>query len=378
MGKKVILLLVLIPSIIVLIVISVYFIKHDKITSESNTGSNKYETSVDDTSTDMYEPENTSADDDSSSEQSSDSKNNNSNHQPSEDSSSETNVPYTPDTKTDDEPNNISYDFEPIYLWNPYPFKDKITLYDLNYIKSTDLYDFKKFENKLDEIIKSYDNTSETCEDIYNKVENFDNDKKSNPDLLDSKSYYENAMDRLFLYKNEWPGNYLEQAAISAEGAVEESDINGQYDFYIICIQTGVVSFLCVLNTDASTYDSGSRADVQYRIGKLIYKPAANLKFIKKSEKFYSLCYAYVILGDALNNSDENNKYSVEIAYYYLKVCVDIIKEMPDSEKKESVWRQALAAYDDFEARGKANPDNATYKNYKTEDENMLQYLENL
>lgn len=135
-----------------------------------------------------------------------------------------------------------------------------------------------------------------------------------------------------------------------------------------------VIRLSCVLGSEYNQYDSGGEEDVKYRIGKAMYKPAANLKGLTNTERFYSLCSSYVILKDAFDHSSLDSNYSVEIAYYYLMVCTNVAEVMEPGQC-EDIYMRGMAAYYQFELRGKRYPDNLTYIKYRDEAECAREHL---
>lgn len=117
-----------------------------------------------------------------------------------------------------------------------------------------------------------------------------------------------------------------------------------------------VIEFCYISSLDLEIYDSGTKSDVKYRIGKLLYKPSVNLVNIDSEEKFYALCGAYIFLKDAFNNGNEADKYSVEIAFYYLASCRDMVFFMESGEERENICIEAVAAYRELKKGGGRKP----------------------
>lgn len=294
------------------------------------------------------------------------------------------------DSTIDNEPNknggqiSVSYDYSPLFFWSPYEFGDHVRGQDLINIKNDigDYFTDKKYEDIFNEIIASFEENEdyENCTEkaILEKIDNFKVEKDLNQDLLSAAKYFTNAMDNLFLYKENKNNEVLEQAAISAEGAVEKEQFGTSegYDSYIRYDQIGVILFSYLYGLDLETYESGTKDDLKYRIGKLIYKPAANLLYISQGEKYYSLCGSYVILGDAFENRNPENKYAVEIPFYYLSVCTDLVKVMEHGEARKEVCNNAMKAYEEFVKIGEEHSDNLTYVTYADDAEEKLHYVE--
>lgn len=270
------------------------------------------------------------------------------------------------------------YDYSPLYLWGTHVFGGAITGQDIIRMEELvkEFMDDKGYEGRLNEILEGIDEDYGKEENIPNRINQFTADKVSNPDVLNAMDYYENAMDQLYLYKKETDYGVLEQSAISAEGAVEREqiDVSGSYNNYINYVTMSVIEFCYISGLDLEIYDSGTKSDVKYRIGKLLYKPSANLENINSEEKFYALCGAYIFLKDAFNNGNEAGKYSVEIAFYYLASCRDMVFFMEPGEERENICIEAVTAYREFKRRGEENPDNSTYIAYGEEAHNMLAY----
>ena len=282
------------------------------------------------------------------------------------------------------EQGSVSYDYSLLFFWGPYEFGDSVREQDLINIKNDieEYFTDEKYNDIFNEIVASFEENEDykncTEEAILEKIENFKLEKDLNPDLLSAEKYFTNAMNNLFLYKENKNNEVLEQAAISVEGAVEKEQVSPSegYDSYIRYDQTGVILFSYLYGLDVETYESGTKNDLKYRIGKLIYKPVANLLYINLGEKYYSLCGAYVILGDAFENWDQENKYAVEIPFYYFSVCTDLVKVMEHGEARKEVCNNAMKVYKAFEKIGEEHPDNSTYVMYAGDAEEKLHYIE--
>lgn len=274
------------------------------------------------------------------------------------------------------------YDFSPLYFWGYYEFGDKITPQDIDNIEIR----IEAFHNneeggiKFTQLLESLDENNESLANILKKIADFKSEEASNGDLVNSKDYYENAIDHLYVYSKNNSFEALEQAAIYAESAVEDEQIDASvgYHNYIMYIETAVIGFICVLDSDWDEYASGSSEDVKYRIGKLVYKPSINLQHITKQEKYYSLTGSYIILQDAYSHSTSESKYSVETAFYFLGVCTDMVKFMEPSERRENICREGIGAYAEFDRRGREHPNNSTYIKYSQDAIEKLSYLESM
>ena len=88
------------------------------------------------------------------------------------------------------------------------------------------------------------------------------------------------------------------------------------------------------------------------------------------------MCSAYVILEDAFENWNPKNKYAVEIPFYYLSVCTDLVKAMEHGEARKEVCNNAMKAYEVFVKIGEEHPDNLTYVMYAGDAEEKLRYVE--
>ena len=86
--------------------------------------------------------------------------------------------------------------------------------------------------------------------------------------MLSATKYFGNALDNLFLYKENQNNEALEQAGISAEGAVEKEEFSTSegYDNYINYDRIGVIIFSYIYGLDLEKYDSGTREDFKYRM----------------------------------------------------------------------------------------------------------------
>lgn len=215
--------------------------------------------------------------------------------------------------------------------------------------------------------------------EILEEIKLFDENLLANGQLVTSEELYHNAMNRLFCYKQKGDVKNLEQSAISAEGAMEKEDIaiSGSYNNYIKYTKTTVVNFFCVLDFDSQEYESGTEADIKFRIAKALYKPSTNLLSITSDERYYSLCSAYLASKEALELSDSECNYAVDIAFYHLKICADMASYMEPCEKRNQICREASGAYalltSRIEASGKT-----IYNTYQTEAKQLSEITDRL
>lgn len=277
---------------------------------------------------------------------------------------------------------SILYDYSPLLLWGSYEFGALVRGQDLANIENRieEYFDNEEYVSMFGEILETLNDDYKVYseEAVLNRINSFKQEKDLNPDLLSATKYFTNAMDNLFLYKENKNTDVLEQAAISAEGAVEKEQliISEGYNNYITYDKTGIIIFCYVSGLDLEKYDSGTKEDIKYRIGKLLYKPVANLLHISSVEKYYSLCSSYVILRDVFEERNPECKYVVEISFYYLSVCVDLIEVMEPGEARKEVCKNAINAYDKFKEDGEKYPDNLTYMKYATDAYEKLQMVE--
>jgi len=243
------------------------------------------------------------------------------------------------------------YDFSPLCIFKPYAFEDTITRQDLENIRTmyNTFMDSKDYNNMLNIPEDDYGNYS----DIIQEIEAFDERAKSNSDIITSEELYQNVQNRLFCYGQNNNIKNLEQAAISAEGAVEKEviSVSGSYNNYIKYAKTGAIIFLCVSDSEQTEYESGTAADVRYRGAKLLYKPSANLLKIESEERYYSLCSAYVVSQDAFSSSTPECNYAVAIAYYHLKICSDLVDYIEPGEFRDEICREALGVHTEYKRR---------------------------
>lgn len=290
------------------------------------------------------------------------------------------------DKNESEEQINVSYDYTPLFFWGLYEFGSLVRGQDLINIENDikEYFDSNRYNDIFDEILASLDENENykdcTTKTALKKIDDFKSERDLNPDLLSATKYFGNALDNLFLYKENQNNEALEQAGISAEGAVEKEEFSTSegYDNYINYDRIGVIIFSYIYGLDLEKYDSGTREDFKYRIGKLVYKPAANLLYISSGERYYSLCSSYVILGDVFENWNPEYKYIVEIPFYYLSVCVDLIKVMEPGEARKEVCNNAMEAYNKFVKIGEERPDNLTYVKYAGDAKEKVSYAERI
>ena len=85
-----------------------------------------------------------------------------------------------------------------------------------------------------------------------------------------------------------------------------------------------------------------------------------------------------MILGDVFENWNPEYKYIVEIPFYYLSVCVDLIKVMEPGEARKEVCNNAMEAYNKFVKIGEERPDNLTYVKYAGDAKEKVSYAERI
>ena len=214
-------------------------------------------------------------------------------------------------------------------------------------------------------------------------------------DLLDMRSmyneYWKNEMYRDMLKQDNKTGEVLEdhvqnveenielleQSAIAAEYEAEYDNIETAdgYASFFGHIRESVLKFSCVIGSNDIHGSDIREADIKYRMGKMLYKPAANLVDITNSEKYYSLCSAYVVLKDAFDHSSLDSTYAIDVAYSYLLVCNDIVSVMEPGQSQEMINRVKLAYYQLLE-RVSETSDNLIYQSYCEEAEQIMKILE--
>lgn len=264
------------------------------------------------------------------------------------------------------------YEFSPLYLWGTYDFGYHITGEDITNMQA--MYDtFSESKGYIDMLELPEDDYG-TYEDVLNEVNSFDANQITNGPLVTSEGLYHNAMNRLFCYKQKGDVKNLEQSAISAEGAIEKEDIaiSGSYNNYIKYAKTTIINFLCVLDSDSQEYESGTTADIKYRIAKAFYKPSVNLLRITSDEKYYSLCSAYLISKEALELSNSESKYAIDTAFYHLKICSDLASYMEPGTKRNEICREASGAYATLATRIEESGE-TVYSTYQTKAEQLLE-----
>ncbi len=272
-----------------------------------------------------------------------------------------------------------SYDYMPLMLFGKYQFGQYLTETDLANmkIKFDEYWSREAYWEMLEEI--AYDPGQDT--ELMNQIMKFDKETQNNGGTLTAEEYFGNAEDRLCYYYGDKVGrlDFLEQSAISAEGAVElEYAKNpGEYEKLFRYIRETVIRFSCVLGSDCEQYFSGGQEDVKYRAGKALYKLVANGKKMEVSDYFYSLCSTYLFLKEAFDYSTPDSKYAVEIAYYYFRVCADMIQAM-EPEKTNDMKERVWLAYYQFRERQKSDAGNSTYIVYYEEVETVMKSIESI
>lgn len=260
--------------------------------------------------------------------------------------------------------------YEVLRIFGEYRFENYVKKEDLNY-----------FQEKCEEYFESR-NLEEVCnlseeeeKVIQDRIKSYDQALASHESLL-SEEHMQNSNDRWEMFVRDGNLGMLEQSAVSAEAAVQEEEVDEEFsreDFYQF-IRVTVDRFRLRLDYNMDNCASGEKSDLQYRIGKVLYKPVANLNIEERQNKYYSLCTVYSILKEACNNSKEDSLYAVETAYYYFLVCVEVIKNMEDVP--EEVKEEMIKAHDLFENRGKCHSGNRTYKKYRDSAEKIRYEME--
>lgn len=169
----------------------------------------------------------------------------------------------------------------------------------------------------------------------------------------------------------------LEQSAIEVENAVEYDNIEtiDGYASFLGHIRESVLKFSCVIGGNDTQGSGIKEADIKYRMGKMLYRPAADLAHITNSEKYYSLCSAYVVLKDAFDHSSLDNTYAINVAYSYLLVCNDIVDVMEPGQSHEMINRVKLAYYQLLERVSETSVD-LKYQSYCEEAKEIMKRLE--
>lgn len=288
----------------------------------------------------------------------------------------DSNIKEEPDTTDDavDTQQTYKMGFSRICVLGLYDFGDKITAADLQNFDNMYIEYWKDDASRWKIDIPTEDHDSST---VNQRIDEFDQKKMNMSDTLTASDYILNAEDRIYTYTRTENIHMLEQAGISAEGAVEVEVIaeNGDYSdmFYDIFLATNC--FCYVLAQNPESYDSGTAGDVKYRVGKIMYKPFLNLKELDRNKQLYSLCCAHVFLKDAFNLYNEMTEYSIETAYYYTVNCKDIVGCML-SDDIEFVAQECSRAYTRFLELGLQHPDNLTFVKYKDEAKKAYDYVE--
>ena len=265
-----------------------------------------------------------------------------------------------------------AYDYSVLELFGSYLFSETITQDDLAKMEEmyADYWREGKYQNLLDTETSRYD----TEQDALDSIAQFDSDIIYNSSTLTAADYYEDTRDKLFLYGYSADNHtYLELSAISAEGAAELENVitSGGYQTLFGYIRTAAAGFICVLAYDYQPYISGSEADVKYRIGKLLCKPAINLQELAPSDTYYSLCSSYTVLKDAFYLSLPDDRYYMELAYHYLLVTSNIFQAM-EPEHRGEIYAEAMTAYCRFRDQGQAEPQNPVYTTHEKNAERIV------
>lgn len=268
------------------------------------------------------------------------------------------------------------YDYSRLMLFGKYEFGEYITKADLDNMQN--MYDEYWINEKYWDMLGEIGDDSVKLTEIDNRIGKFDAEVKANKNELTAEDFFRNAEDRLCRYGGKEENiAFLEQSAISAEGAVELKDVEtlDDYEMFFTYIRATVVRFSCVLGSNCEQYHSGKADDIKFRMGKVMYKPSANLNKIETSEKYYSLCSAYVVLKDAFDYSTPDSTYAVEVAYYYLLVCSDIVKVMEPGQSQEMMDRVKLAYYQLYD-RVREKSGSFAYDKYCEEADRVKESLE--
>ena len=215
--------------------------------------------------------------------------------------------------------------------------------------------------------------------DIRQRIQNFDQEIMSRRDTLAPDDYMSNAADRINMYQRKGNIHMLEQAGISAEGAVETETIeeSGNYGEMFYDMYVAMNCFCYVLAQSPQSYDSGTAGDVKYRVGKIMYKPFLNLKQLDQNDRYYSLCCSRVFLKDAFDSYNGMSSYAVETAYYYTINCKDMVMNMKP-EDSGAVAAECSNAYTRFLELGIIDPDNPTFTKYKDDAKKAYEYVVSL
>ncbi len=268
-----------------------------------------------------------------------------------------------------------SYDYSILEFFGSCSFTETITPDNLDSMESMyqDYWNTKSFWDLLD----MEDTNSNTVQEALNQIAQFDSDVKYNSSTLAAADYYRDSKDKLFMYTYDAENyTYLELSAISAESAAELENVitSGGYQTLFDYIYMAVTGFSCILDHEYQPYISGSEADVKYRIGKMLCKPAINLQDLTFSETCYSLCSSYVVLKDAFNQSMPDDRYYMELAYHYLLVTSNIFKFMEPEERVE-IYQEAINAYCRFRDYGQSDSQNPVYAAHQEDAEEIVEYL---
>ncbi len=283
----------------------------------------------------------------------------------------------TPRTKTS-LPTEIPkrYDYSHLMIFGKHLFGEYITPSDLENMKSR-YNDYWRSQEYWDMLEIPSDGIVNIVE-LDSRIGVFDEEVSSGVSKT-AEEHFRNAEDRLYRYsiKNE-DVSFLEQSAISCENAVECKNPTNldEYNSLFTYIRAAVIRFSCVLDKGCEPYDSGKDNDIKYRMGKVLYKPVAVNLGLTRSERYYSLCSAYVVLKDAFDYSSLDSKFAVEVAYYYLLVCNDIVHAMEPDQSEEMKNRIKLAYYQFRERMNEKQGSFTYYNSYLYEAEKVMENLD--
>lgn len=253
-------------------------------------------------------------------------------------------VPQSNETSQHGTGKNFSYDFSVLMIFGEYQFGE--------YITSKDLLDMRIMYNE------------------YWKNEMYWDMLKQDNKTGGLSAVPQNVEENIGL---------LEQSAIAAENAAENDNIKTVegYNIFFSHIRESVLKFSCVIgNNDTQGSDiKEADIDIKYRMGKILHRPATDLAYITNSERYYSLCSAYVVLKDAFDHSSLDNTYAMDVAYSYLLVCNDIVNVMEPEQSYGMINRVKLAYYQLLERVGETSV-NLKYQSYCEEAKQIMKRLE--
>lgn len=249
-------------------------------------------------------------------------------------------VPQSNETSQPGIGNKIPYDFSILMIFGEYQFGEYITTKDL--VDMRIMYD-EYWKNEMYEDMLKQDNKTG---DISVLLENI---------------------------------GLLKQSAIEAENAIDNDNIKtiDGYTPFFGHIRESVLKFSYVIGNN-DTQDSDNKKediDIKYCMGKILYRPATDLAYITNSERYYSLCSAYVVLKDAFDHSSLDNTYAIDVAYSYLLVCNDIVNVMEPGQSYGMINRVKLAYYQLLERVDETSV-NLKYQSYCEEAKQIMKRLE--